>query len=226
MSNQNWIRSHKGHLDKNTDFRYRDGDKENFVVHAQSTDKILFFTESGYFYTLNADKLPSGRGVGEPLSKMFDLNDNEKVICVFPYFRGKVVLASSDGLGFKIDTDQLVASTKSGKRILSLNKGASAKSLSFCEGEFLVVVGINRKMLIFPLTELPEQNKGKGVILQRYKDGLLSDIKVISVEIGITWRMQGGRQRIEKEISNWIGKRGSAGKLVPNGFPRPPIFNE
>tara|TARA_B100002051_G_scaffold275543_1_gene319950 strand:- start:1135 stop:3339 length:2205 start_codon:yes stop_codon:yes gene_type:complete len=226
LSYQNWIRSHKGHLDKNTDFRYRDGDKENFVIHAQSTDKILFFTERGYFYTLNADKLPSGRGVGEPLTKMFDLNDNEKIISIFPFFQGKVVLASSDGLGFKIDTGQLIASTRSGKRILSLNKGALAKSLSICEGDFLAVVGYNRKMLVFPLLELPEQSKGKGVILQRYKDGLLSDIKVVTTEKGITWRMQGGRQRIEKEITYWIGKRGTAGKIVPNGFPRPPVFNE
>ena len=88
LSYQNWIRSHKGHLDKNTDFRYRDGDKENFIIHAQSTDKILFFTERGYFYTLNADRLPSGRGVGEPLTKLFDLNDNEKIISVFPFFSG------------------------------------------------------------------------------------------------------------------------------------------
>ena len=137
-----------------------------------------------------------------------------------------MVLASSDGLGFKIDTGQLIASTRSGKRILSLNKGAFAKSLSICEGDLLAVVGYSRKMLIFPLSELPEQNKGKGVILQRYKDGLLSDIKVVTTEKGITWRMQGGRQRIEKEITYWIGKRGTAGKIVPNGFPRPPVFNE
>ncbi len=226
LSNQNWIRSHKGHLDKSSHFRYRDGDKEKFIIHANSTDKILFFTERGYAFTLIADKLPSGRGVGEPLSKIFDLNDNEKVISAFPFFKGKVILASSDGLGFKIDTSQLIASTKSGKRVLSLNSDAIAKSLSICDGDLIVVVGYNRKMLIFPLSELPEQNKGKGVILQRYKDGFLSDIKVVSKEDGISWKMQGGRQRIEKDLSIWVGKRGGAGKLVPNGFPRPPLFNE
>ena len=107
-----------------------------------------------------------------------------------------------------------------------MNSDAIAKSLSICDGDLIVVVGYNRKMLIFPLSELPEQNKGKGVILQRYKDGFLSDIKVVSKEDGISWKMQGGRQRIEKDLSIWVGKRGGAGKLVPNGFPRPPLFNE
>ena len=120
----------------------------------------------------------------------------------------------------------MIASTKSGKRILSFNEGQKAKALAFCRGNLLAVVGHNRKMLIFPLTELPEQNIGKGVILQRYKDGFLSDINVISDEEGITWSMKGGRQRLEKDINFWKGKRGGAGKLVPNGFPRPPIFNK
>ena len=170
--------------------------------------------------------MPSGRGVGEPLSKVLELENNEKIISIFSYFKGEVVLASSDGLGFKVSTEQLIASTKSGKKVLNLNNGEKAKALSVCNGNLLVVVGYNRKMLIFPINELPEQNKGKGVILQRYKDGFLSDIKVISEEEGISWLMQGGRQRLEKDISIWMGKRGAAGKLVPNGFPRPPIFSE
>jgi len=226
LSDENWIRSHKGHLDLNSEFRYREGDKEKFVIHASTTDKILLFSDRGYFYTLNAIKLPSGRGVGEPLSKMLELENNEKIISIFSYFKGEVVVASSDGLGFKVSTEQLIASTKSGKKVLSLNNGEKAKALSVCNGNLLVVVGYNRKMLIFPINELPEQNKGKGVILQRYKDGFLSDIKVISEEEGISWLMQGGRQRLEKDISIWMGRRGAAGKLVPNGFPRPPIFNE
>ena len=226
LSDENWIRSHKGHLDLNSEFRYREGDKEKFVIHASTTDKILLFSDRGYFYTLNAIKLPSGRGVGEPLSKVLELENNEKIISIFSYFKGEVVVASSDGLGFKVSTEQLIASTKSGKKVLNLNNGEKAKALSVCNGNLLVVVGYNRKMLIFPINELPEQNKGKGVILQRYKDGFLSDIKVISEEEGISWLMQGGRQRLEKDISIWMGKRGAAGKLVPNGFPRPPIFNE
>ena len=226
LSNQNWIRSHKGHIDLNSDFRYREGDEQKFIIHTFTTDKVLLFSEKGYFYTLNAIKLPSGRGVGEPLSKILDLENNEKIISIFSYFKGKIVVASSDGLGFAVSTEQLIASTKSGKRILSLNEGQKAKALAFCRGNLLAVVGHNRKMLIFPLTELPEQNKGKGVILQRYKDGFLSDINVISDEEGITWSMKGGRQRLEKDINFWKGKRGGAGKLVPNGFPRPPIFNK
>ena len=226
LSDQNWIRSHKGHLDIKFDFRYREGDKGKLIIHASTTDKILFFSNKGFFFTFKANNLPSGRGVGEPLSKIFELKDKENIIGMFPYFKGSVVIASSDSLGFIVPNEQLLASTKSGKRILSLNEGAEAKAIARCDGNLLVVVGYNRKMLIFPISELPEQNKGKGVILQRYKDGFLSDIKVISEERGISWQMQGGRQRIEKDLSIWMGKRGGAGKLVPNGFPRPPLFNE
>ena len=133
--------------------------------------------------------------------------------------------ASSDGLGFKIKTDKLIAATRSGKKVFNLNENKKAKALTICDKEYLAVTGSNRKMLVFSLSELPELNKGKGVILQRYKDGYLEDIKSISKTDGIIWSLTGGRQRTEKDISGWIGKRGSVGKLVPNGFPRPPKFD-
>ena len=171
------------------------------------------------------NKLPSGRGFGEPLSKFFDLDNNEKIVNLFSYFKGEVAIASSDGLGFKIKTDKLIAATRSGKKVFNLNENKKAKALTICDKEYLAVTGSNRKMLVFSLSELPELNKGKGVILQRYKDGYLEDIKSISKTDGIVWNLTGGRQRTEKDISGWIGKRGSVGKLVPNGFPRPPKFD-
>ena len=225
LSKQNWIRSHKGHLDLFSDLRYREGDNRKFVIHAYTTDKILLFTENGFFYTLKVSQLPSGRGIGEPLSKILDINNNEIIIKIFSYFDSEIVIASNDGLGFIVPTKNLLASTKSGKKILNLNDNAKAQALSTCDGDLIAVVGQNRKMLIFSIDDLPKQSKGKGVILQRYKDGLLSDIKIFKKEEGINWYMQGGRQRSEKDITSWIGKRGSIGKLVPNGFPRPPKFD-
>ena len=225
LSSQNWIRSQKGHIELNSEFKLREGDTIKKVIHAKTNDKIIFFSENGSFYSILGNKLPSGRGFGEPLSKFFDLDNNEKIVNLFSYFEGEVAIASSDGLGFKIKTDKLIAATRSGKKVFNLNENKKAKALTICDKEYLAVTGSNRKMLVFSLSELPELNKGKGVILQRYKDGYLEDIKSISKTDGIVWNLTGGRQRTEKDISGWIGKRGSVGKLVPNGFPRPPKFD-
>ncbi len=225
LSSQNWIRTQKGHVDLNTQFKLREGDKINKVIHAKTNEKVIFFSEKGSFYSILGNKLPSGRGFGEPISKFFDLESNDKIINVFSFFEGKIAIASSDGLGFKINTNKLVASTRAGKKVFNLNENQKAKALTICDNEYLAVTGSNRKMLIFNLSELPELNKGKGVILQRYKDGYLEDIKSISKSEGLYWKLSGGRQRTEKNILPWIGKRGGAGKLVPNGFPRPPKFD-
>ena len=225
LSSQNWIRTQKGHIDLNSEFKFREGDSSKNIFHAKTNDKIIFFSEHGNFYTILGNKLPSGRGFGEPLSKFFDLDGNEKIISSFSFFEGIVAIASSDGLGFKINTQNVVASTRSGKKIFNLNENQKAKSLTICNDELLAVTGSNRKMLIFNILELPELSKGKGVILQRYKDGYLEDIKCVSKTKGISWFLSGGRQRTEKDITSWIGKRGGAGKMVPNGFPRPPKFD-
>ncbi len=225
LSNQNWIRSQKGYVDLNSEFKLREGDKIKKVIHAKTNDRIIFFSENGSFYSILGNKLPSGRGFGEPLSKFFDLDNNEKIVNFFTFFEGEVALASSDGLGFKINTKKLTASTRSGKKVFNLNENQKAKALTLCNKEYLAVTGSNRKLLIFHLSELPELNKGKGVILQRYRDGYLEDIKSISKSEGLYWKLSGGRQRTEKDILPWIGKRGGVGKLVPNGFPRPPKFD-
>tara|TARA_B110000879_G_scaffold20138_1_gene24950 strand:- start:2204 stop:4417 length:2214 start_codon:yes stop_codon:yes gene_type:complete len=224
LSEQGWIRSQKGHLESEFELKYREGDKECFRIHALSTDKIIFFSDNGRFFTVLANKLPSGRGFGEPLSLTIDLKSDNKIISCFPYFDGSVVIASSNGYGFKVNTNNLIAQTKSGKQILNVKGDVKAKICKQVNGDTLAVVGNNRKMVVFSIEELPELNKGKGVILQRYKDGTLADIITFNQDDGLKWKMNGGRQRVEKDLISWYGKRGGAGKMVPNGFPRPTLF--
>jgi len=144
---------------------------------------------------------------------------------LFSFFEGNIVLSLESGHGFQINTSNIVAQTKSGKQILNSKGENKAKVCKKIEGDTIAVVGNNRKLLVYPIDEVPELNKGKGVILQRYKDGTLSDITSFNKKDGIIWKMTGGRQRTEKDLLTWQGKRGGAGRMVPNGFPRPPIFN-
>ncbi len=225
LSDQGWIRTQKNHLNDDVELKYKEGDKEKFKIHAFSTDKIIFFADNGRFFCVSANKLPSGRGFGEPLSLTIDLKTENKIISCFPFFEGNIVLALESGHGFKINTSNIVAQTKSGKQILNSKGDNKAKVCKKIEGDTIAIVGNNRKLLVYSIDEVPELNKGKGVILQRYKDGTLSDITTFNKADGIVWKMTGGRQRTEKDLLTWQGKRGGAGRMVPNGFPRPPIFN-
>ncbi len=225
LSEQGWVRTQKNHLEDDIELKYREGDKEKFRVHALTTDKIIFFADNGRFFSVPANKLPSGRGFGEPVSLTIDIKGDNKIVSCFPYFEGSVILASESGHGFKIKTTNLVAQTKSGKQILNVKDGNKAKICKKIFGDTVAVVGNNRKLITYSIEEVPELNRGKGVILQRYKDGTLSDIITFKKEDGISWKMNGGRQRTEKDLLTWEGKRGGAGKMVPNGFPRPPLFN-
>ena len=224
LSEQGWIRTQKNHLDDITELKYREGDKEKFRIHAFSTDKIVFFADNGRVFSVSANKLPSGRGFGEPVSLTIDLKADTKIISCFPFFDGNVVVASDTGHGFKIETSNLVAQTRSGKQIINVKGEIKAKLCKKIVGDTIAVVGNNRKLIIYSIDEIPELNKGKGVILQRYKDGTLSDITTFNKDDGLVWKMNGGRQRSEKELITWQGKRGGAGKMVPNGFPKPPLF--
>ena len=225
LSEQGWVRTQKNHLDGDVELKYREGDKEKFRIHALTTDKIIFFADNGRFFSVPANKLPSGRGFGEPVSLTIDVKGDNKIISCFPFFEGSVILASESGHGFKIKTTNLVAQTKSGKQIINVKNNNKAKICKKITGDTIAIVGNNRKLITYSIEEVPELNKGKGVILQRYKDGTLSDIITFKKEEGISWKMNGGRQRTEKELLTWEGKRGGAGRMVPNGFPRPPIFN-
>ena len=223
-SQKGWVRAMKGHLDLSTEFKFKEGDGAKFALHAETTDKILFLAENGRFYTVAADKLPHGRGFGEPLSLMLDIASDSELVSMIKASAGKILVASSAGHGLITDIENAIAQTRSGKQVLNVGAGARAIRCIPADGDSVAVVGQNRKLLIFALDEIPELAKGKGVILQRYKDGELADIKVFTLADGLSWQMGGGRTRTETELATWQGRRGGSGKLPPTGFPRPARF--
>ena len=224
-SKMGWIRAMKGHLGDDAELKFKDGDGPRFLLRAETTDRILVFASNGRFYTLLADKLPRGRGHGEPLRLMIDLvNDHDVVTLTVHRPKHRFLLVSDDGRGFIATSDEVVAQTRSGRQVMNPGRGAKASICISADGDSVAVVGTNRKLLVFPLEEVPELARGKGVILQRYKDGKLADAKVFRLEDGISWRMNGGRQRTETDLSAWQGRRASAGRMPPTGFPRPPRF--
>jgi len=222
-SEKGWVRAMKGHLDLKSEFKFKDGDGPRFCLHAETTDKLLIFAENGRFYTLGCDKLPKGRGFGEPLSLMLDIPAEVALVNILKAVSGKLVVASDKGHGLVVDMDSAMAQTRGGKQVLNLPSGARAVVCCPADGDHIAVVGQNRRLLVFPLNELPEMTRGKGVILQRYKDGLLADVKVFSLADGLSWQM-GERTRTESDLLAWQGRRGSAGRMPPTGFPRPARF--
>jgi topoisomerase-4 subunit A len=224
-SEKGWIRAMKGHLDLDSEFKYKEGDGPAFILHAETTDKILLFAENGRFYTLGADKLPRGRGFGEPVSLMIDLPADVDIVRLLRANGKKILVAASTGHGLVVDTESALAQTRSGKQVLNLPGDARAVACSVVAGDTIATVGVNRKMLVFALDEVPEMSRGRGVILQRFKDGGLADVTVFDSASGLSWRAGGGRTRTETDLATWTGKRGGAGKLPPTGLPRPAKFN-
>ena len=222
-SEKGWVRAMKGHLDLKSEFKFKDGDGPCFCLHAETTDKLLIFAENGRFYTLGCDKLPKGRGFGEPLSLMLDIPADVALVNILKAVSGKLLVASDKGHGLVVDMDSAMAQTRGGKQVLNLPSGARAVACCPADGDHVVVVGQNRRLLVFPLNEVPEMSRGKGVILQRYKDGLLADVKVFTLDAGLSWQM-GERTRTETDLLAWQGRRGSAGRMPPTGFPRPARF--
>jgi len=219
-----WIRAMRGHQDLDGDYRYKEGDAAGHVLHAETTDKILLFADNGRFYTLAADKLPRGRGFGEPISLMVDLPADSAIVDLIKAGDGKLLVAASTGHGLVVDMQAAVAQTRNGKQVLNISGTARAVACAPVTGDMVASVGVNRKLLIFGLDEVPEMTRGKGVILQRFKDGGLADITVFEKAAGLSWQAGGGRTRTETDISPWQAKRGGAGKLPPTGFPRPAKF--
>jgi topoisomerase-4 subunit A len=217
-SAKGWIRAAKGHNLSLADIKYKEGDEGRFVVQAATTDKLLIFGTNGRFYTLPVDKLPGGRGHGEPLRLMIDLGNDADVAAIVPYQPGaKLLLASSDGRGFVVPADEALGQTRNGKVVMTPAEGAEARVCTPAEGDSVAVVGTNRKLLIFPLSEVPEMNRGRGVILQRYHDGELSDAKVFNKSDGLSWKLGDTRTRTETDLRAWIGARASSGRVV-QGF--------
>jgi topoisomerase IV subunit A len=217
-SAKGWIRAAKGHNLPRADIKYKEGDEEGFVLEVSTTDKLLIFATSGRFYTLPVDKLPGGRGHGEPLRLMIDLPNEHEVAAILPYApETKLLLASSDGRGFVVPADEVLGQTRNGKAVMTPGEDAKASVCAVAQGDSVAVVGTNRKLLIFPLSEVPEMARGRGVILQRYHEGELSDAKVFKRADGLSWK-RGDGTRTESDLRAWIGARASSGRVAPNGF--------
>ena len=224
-SAKGWIRAAKGHTLNLADMKYKEGDEARFAIQTTTADKLLAFASNGRFYTLDVAKLPSARGHGEPIRLMIDLDNEHDLVTLLPYQAGtKLLLAANDGRGFVVPSDDVLAQTRNGKQVLNLGDGALACVCAAVEGDTVAVAGDNHKILLFPLKEMPEMSKGRGVILQRYHDGGLTDAKVFKKSDGLTWK-SGDRTRTETDVKNWIGARASAGRIAPRGFPQSNKFS-
>ena len=225
-SEMSWIRAMKGHIDLKQELKFRDGDAGKFLFHAESTDKISIFATNGRFYTLSCNQLPGGRGMGEPLRLMLEIPNDVDIVDVFVTKENrKFLVASSKGDGFIISETETNAQTKNGKQILNLKDGAKAIVCKPLNGDHIACIGENRKMLIFPIADLPEMTRGKGVRMQKYKDGGLSDASTFNISSGLSWKDPADRQRTETKLEDWISKRASSGRMAPRGFPRDNKFN-
>ncbi|MEI7669609.1 MAG: DNA gyrase C-terminal beta-propeller domain-containing protein, partial [Pseudomonadota bacterium] len=219
-SKMGWIRAIKGHESDLSDLKYKEGDEERFVITAQTTDRLLVFTTDGKFFTIGCDKIARGKGQGDPIRMFIDLDNEEDIVDLMIYKPSvKLLLAATNGKGFIIDIEEVIASTKNGKQLLNLPDKAKALLFKVVEGDLVAVIGDNRKLLIFPITEIPSMQRGQGVALQKYKEGKLSDVKIFNKSEGLSWK-SGEKTRTEPDITPWLGHRGTAGKLPPTGFPR------
>ncbi|MAY63775.1 MAG: DNA topoisomerase IV subunit A [Rhizobiales bacterium] len=228
ISEKAWIRGMKGHISDYSTLTFKDGDKLKTAFPAHTTDKLVIVTTGGKAYTLGADKLPGGRGHGEPLRIMVDMDNDQAVLTAFNHDPArKLLLASTVGNGFIVSEGDMVANTRKGKQIMNVSLPAEMRICVPVSGDHVAVIGQNRKMLIFPLEQLPEMSRGKGVRLQRYKDGGIADVRCFTLADGLTWEDSAGRvhTRSAEELKEWMGDRAQAGRTVPKGFPRSGKFS-
>lgn len=225
LSEKGWIRALKGKVDDFVGLKFKDGDKLAFAVHAETTDKILLFASNGKFYTLAGDKLPGGRGNGEPIRLMVDLENDHLPVGLFVHDPERtLIVASSIGNGFKVKEADVIASTRGGKQVLNVRGDVEAVRAIEAKGDRIAVIGENRKLLVFNLDELPEMSRGKGVRLQKYKDGSLKDIATFEAAEGLYYVDSAGRR---KDVSDWalyVGTRAQVGRNAPRGFSRQGVF--
>ncbi|MDX3973209.1 DNA topoisomerase IV subunit A [Shinella sp.] len=228
ISEKGWIRALKGHIADTSGLQFKEGDGLKVAFPAQTTDKVLIVTTGGKVYTLGADKLPGGRGHGEPLRIMVDMENDQDVLTAFVHDSSrKLIVASQAGNGFIVSETEMVANTRKGKQVMNVGMPDEAKLVVPVRGDHVAVVGENRKLLVFPLSQLPEMTRGKGVRLQRYKDGGISDLRCFAIADGLTWDDSAGRNfvRSKDELAEWIADRATAGRTVPKGFPRSGKFS-
>jgi len=223
VSEKGWLRAMKGHLSDTSTLSFKEGDALKLAFHAQTTDKLLLFTTGGKFYTIGADRLPGGRGHGEPVRIIVDMENDQDIVTVFVHEpERKLLLASYQGNGFVVPEADVVANTRKGRQVMNVKAPDEAKICLAVEGDHVAIVGENRKLLVFALAEIPEMTRGKGVRLQKYKDGGVLDLKTFALESGLSWQDSAERTFVKskEELVEWLGSRASAGRMVPKGFPR------
>jgi len=223
VSDKGWVRTLKGHVEDLSNLSFKTDDKLGFSFFAETTSKLLLLATNGRFYSLDVAKLPGGRGHGEPIRMFIDMEQDAAIVTVFVNAGGrKFLIASHEGQGFIVNEDDCVGTTRKGKQVLNVEMPNEARALAVVNGDTVAVIGENRKLLIFPLEQVPEMARGRGVRLQRYKDGGLSDVTVFSAKEGLKWRDSAGREFAAsmKELREWQGSRADAGRLPPKGFPK------
>ncbi len=224
LSEKGWIRAVRGHLADGGELKFKDGDKLALLVTCQTTDRLCLMATGGRAHTLRAGELPRGRGDGQAIRLVADLPQDDEVAALFVWRDGvKYLVASDAGRGFVVASGELVAEKRTGKTVMNLKPGERVLRCVPAEGDHVAVIGTNRKLLVFPLDQVPEMARGAGVMLQKYKDGKLADAKVFRLVDGLTWRL-GDNTRRETALADWLGARAQAGRLPPNGFPRSGVF--
>ena len=229
VSEKGWIRALRGTVTDLSGIAFKADDGPKFAFPAETTSKCLVFATNGRFYTLDAAKLPGGRGHGEPIRLFADLEQEADLVAAFRHQGGRrFLLASAQGRGFVVPEDECLANTRKGKQVLNVTPPDAARALAAVDGELVAAIGDNRKMVIFPLEQVPEMARGRGVRLQRYRDGGLSDLKTFKAEEGLSWTDTAGRafSLTLKELADWRGNRADAGRLAPKGFPRSNTFGQ
>ncbi|PZN58295.1 MAG: DNA topoisomerase IV subunit A [Proteobacteria bacterium] len=228
VSEKGWLRTMKGHLSDYSTLSFKEGDALKLAFHAQTTDKILIFTTGGKFHTIGADRLPGGRGHGEPIRIIVDMENDQDIVTAFVHDpERKLLLVSYQGNGFVVPEAEVVANTRKGKQVMNVKAPDEAKACVPVNGDHAAIVGENRKLLVFPLSEVPEMSRGKGVRLQKYKDGGVLDVKTFAMADGLSWQDSAERTftRSQAELLEWIGSRAGAGRMVPKGFPKTGRFS-
>jgi len=231
VSEKGWLRAMKGHMADFSTLTFKEGDKLKLAFHAVTTDKVLVITTGGKVYTLGVDRLPGGRGHGEPIRIMVDMDNAQDIVSAFVHRpKGRLLMASAAGNGFVVPEADITANTRKGKQVMNVKLPDEAKlciplpmdEAGEVQADHVATVGDNRKLLVFPLIQIPEMARGKGVRLQKYKDGGIADIRVFKLDEGLTWQDASGRNftKGKDELVEWMGVRAAAGRLVPKGFPR------
>ncbi len=217
-SRNGWIRAIKGHVQDGSEIKYKEGDTEGFVLKATTADKLLAVSRLGRCYVIAVDKLPSGRGMGEPINLLIDLAAGSDLIglCVHDH-EGELIFSTRQGRGFRAREGDIAAQTRTGRHVVNLAEGDSLQAVRPVQGDHIAVIGSNNRLLVFKLSELPQMNRGRGVILQRYREGYLEDLISFDLEQGLSWSA-GQRTRTQKDVTTWLGVRGGSGRMAPPGF--------